>query len=134
MQAQPSTKLEPTDLCRPDPPRPRSWRIWSDTNETQPGSTRRRNSSVSRRLLALNERFPCCGNSPGCPRLFALVFLSPVPPRKSDNRAERVARLEQQLARLRVTQDHIDEKVERTRRTVKALLRETRDDVPIKKR
>jgi hypothetical protein len=42
--------------------------------------------------------------------------------------------LEQQLARLRVNQDHIVEKVERTRRTVKALLRQTRDEVPIKKR
>jgi hypothetical protein len=106
----------------------------SDTNETQPSSMRRRNSSVSSRLLALNERFPVARTAQVALDFLPLVFQSAVPPRKSDNRDERVARLEQQLARLRVNQDHIVEKVERTRRTVKALLRQTRDEVPIKKR
>jgi len=52
-----------------------------------------------------------------------------MPPRKSDNRDERLARLEQQLERLRSDRERILETVSETRRSAKAPLRETRQAV-----
>ena len=48
-----------------------------------------------------------------------------MPPRKSDNRDERLARLEQQLERLRSDRERIVETVIEARRSAKVLLRET---------
>jgi hypothetical protein len=48
-----------------------------------------------------------------------------MPPRKSDNRDERLARLEQQLERLRTNRESIVETVMAARPLAKALLRET---------
>jgi len=51
---------------------------------------------------------------------------SPVPPKKSDNRDERLARAGLQVERLRSNRERIVETIQRTRRTAKAVLRETR--------
>jgi len=48
-----------------------------------------------------------------------------MPPRKSDNRDERLARLEQQLERLRSNRERIVETVTEVRRAAKAVLRGT---------
>jgi len=48
-----------------------------------------------------------------------------MPPRKADNRDERIARLEQQLERLRSNRERIVETLIEARRSAKALLRET---------
>jgi len=48
-----------------------------------------------------------------------------MPPRKSDNRDERHARLEQQLERLRSNRERVVERVTEVRRTAKAVLRGT---------
>jgi hypothetical protein len=57
-----------------------------------------------------------------------------MPPRKSDNRDERLARLEQQLNRLRSNRERIVETVTEVRRTAKALLRRTPPAVAVSRK
>jgi hypothetical protein len=57
-----------------------------------------------------------------------------MPPRKVDNQAERIARLERQLERLRLSDERTIRTVEKPQRQAKANIRDTRSSGPRRKR